>query len=1138
MGDSSISRREFLIAAGALAVSKASAPEPAEQLRSGELAAGFADPPWEARPSTYWVWLNGFTDSRRLTYELEELKRAGVNAVYILEIGANGVPAGPSYMGPESIRAIGHAVREAGRLGLEVGITSASSWNSGGSWVGPEHASKGLYWAQVSVEGPVRFSEVLPFPKLPATVPRTPAGTPAFCSEVAVLAVPERERLPAFDFLFDLGPGLHTVDRVTLHNAAAETAVKGFVLQASATGKQATDLHEVFRGTLEARTGPQSFRVPAFRARFLKLRVLSGHNSAGRLALAEFEAFAADGTNIVTNQGPEGRKMSGGLVRFTAEAGQEREWKAENINDGRTAGGTGSWAVEGPPPPLVRDPAQILDLTGRLDTHGRLSWDVPPGRWTVYRFLAANTGQKLVAPSPHSDGYIIDHFSAAAARMHTEYIMNQLRSELGDFRQTALKYFYACSYEVRGSIWTPQFPEEFRRRRGYDMRKFLPVLAGAIIANEDVSERFQVDFRRTLSDLFIENFYRETRQTVGRHGLQLVAEAGGPGWPLHHVPVDALKAQGAVDVPRGEFWKGRSIWVVKETASAAHIYGQRLVQMEAFTSFRHWQDGPNDLKDIADRAFCDGANQFVWHTMPHVPEQAGKPGWVYHAGTHFGPNEPWWPMARPFLDYLARCSWLLRQGRFCADVCYYQGEQGFNFAPEKSAAAEIGIPAGYDFDTTNSDMLLTRMTVENGKLLLPDGMSYEVLVLPDRPDMDLDVLERIELLVGQGATISGPKPRHATSLKDFPMCDSRLGDVAARMWGECDGVQVFEQSYGKGKIFWGVPVADVLSIRKVPPDFSVSERSIAVDLDFIHRRDGRRDLYFVRNKRNYWAEADCVFRSRTERAEVWDPLSGARRVLPLSLGADGRPAATLGLPPHGSTFVVFGPPIGPAIGPLTCAGERIAANAAFEQLASGEVTMPAADRLQLLSFSPGTYRLRVGQREREFVLSGIPPAVEILGPWEVQFAAGMGATPSKIFPRLISWTEDGEPGVRYYSGIARYVKTIDLTREILGRELRQFLDLGDVQKVARVRLNGMVLGVCWTHPFRLDVTAAVRPGTNRLEVEVANTWSNRLTGDALSDSPHFTHTNLRWDKATPLLPSGLLGPMRIVPAGLAELRLT
>jgi hypothetical protein len=222
------------------------------------------------------------------------------------------------------------------------------------------------------------------------------------------------------------------------------------------------------------------------------------------------------------------------------------------------------------------------------------------------------------------------------------------------------------------------------------------------------------------------------------------------------------------------------------------------------------------------------------------------------------------------------------------------------------------------------------------------------------------------------------------------------------MWGDCDGVRVFERPYGEGRIFWNVPVADILSMRKVPPDFSVSGRGVAVELDVIHRRDGERDLYFVRNKREDWAEVDCVFRPRIERAELWDPLSGARRVLPLSRGDHGRAAATLALPPHGSAFVVFGPSTRPAIGPLTCGGQRIAASAAFEQIASGEITISAPDRLQLLSFKAGAYRLRVGEREREFVVRDIPPAVEIPGPWEVQFASGMGAPPSKSMPRLIS----------------------------------------------------------------------------------------------------------------------------------------
>src|SRR5262245_61132755 len=244
MTETRLTRREFLVAGGVLLA--------ARQTRGATDVSNFAHPPWEARPSTYWVWLNGFTDRRSLTRELEELKKAGVSAVYILEIGARAddrVPAGPAYMGKESLQAIAHAVREAGRLGMEVGLTNASSWNSGGSWVGPEHASKGLYWSRMSVQGPAAFSEVLPFPKLPAAVPRKLDGLPAYYTDVAVLALPAEENWPGFDFVFDLAPGIHTVNRVTLYNAAPDSSVKEFVVYASESGSDVSDFREAFRGT-------------------------------------------------------------------------------------------------------------------------------------------------------------------------------------------------------------------------------------------------------------------------------------------------------------------------------------------------------------------------------------------------------------------------------------------------------------------------------------------------------------------------------------------------------------------------------------------------------------------------------------------------------------------------------------------------------------------------------------------------------------------------------------------------------------------------------------------------------------------------------------------------------------------------
>lgn len=1071
----SFTRREFALLTGA----GLAAPG-----QTRDFASSFADPPREARPSTYWVWLNGYTEADQLTRELEELSKAGFSAVYILEIAARGlpeVPAGPAYMDDESVKAFAHVAREAARLNLEVGVTNASSWNSGGAWVTPEHASKGLYYSRISIEGPRRFSDRLPFPRLPQGVPAKPDGSPAIFSDLAVLAVPETELLPGYDFLIDLAPGSHTVNRVVLHNAPSRYGAKDFVVFASAWGADAADFREILRGSLKPGAGPQEFRFAPVAAQYLKLRILSGHDPSGRIELVEFEGFSTEGRNVVTILLPDGRKTVGGLLRATAEAGLDREWRAENIYDGRLAGPIGSWAVEERLPPRV-PAAGVLNLTDKLSSGGRLDWDVPPGRWSVYRFINANTGQKLLAPSPKSAGLIIDHFSAEAARMHTEYMLGRLHTQIPDFRASALKYFYACSYEVRGAIWTPKLPEEFRRRRGYDMTPYLPVLAGAVVENEEVSERFRIDYRRTVSDLFIENFYVASRQVANRHGLQLVAEAGGPGWPLHQVPVDSLRALGALDIPRGEFWtRDRGIWVVKETAAAAHIYGKRLVQMEAFTSSVHWQYGLRHLKPVADRALCEGTNHFVWHTMPHVPPRAGKPGWVYYAGTHVGPAETWWPLGKPFFDYLARCSWLLRQGLFVADVCYYYGERGFNFVQPRHVDPSLGF--GFDYDVTNSDVLLNRMSVNNGRLVLPDGMSYEILVLPDHRDMDLEVLERIERLVRDGATVAGRKPTRATSLKDYPGCDEKVRALAGKLWGACDGERVRETGYGKGKIYWGVPLREILARRGVGPDFSFKSLKGEADLDFIHRRDGRRDIYFVRNRKDAWAEAECAFRVKGRAPELWDAVSG-KIARPASFEpAGGGTRLNLVLPPYGSIFVVFRAP-----------GKS-----------------PAASRPR-------------------------PPAPRVLdlaGPWELSFPEGWGAPASVRLDRLGSWTEHSDPGIRYFSGIATYRRRFDLPSDLLAGGAPLYLDLGEVGDVARVTLNGKPAGIAWTAPFRVEITPAAKAGENLLEVEVANTWSNRLTGDAQGAAKKYTNTNVIWRKDMPLMPSGLLGPVRLL-AGSVE----
>ncbi len=1119
-----------------------------------DLAAGFRDPPPAARPAAYWCWLNGNVSPEHFARELEEMKEKGISAVYIFDVGARDpnkvIPAGPPFMGPESVEAIARAVREATRIGIDVGLITSSSWNAGGSWVRPQHAAMGRYQSEIVVEGPKRFSEALPFPKVSKNTPLGADGRPIYYKDVAVLAMPQLKRLPGHEFLFEVTPpGEHTVDHVVLYNDQSDdperrgpkhSFAKEFSVSVSATGTDADDFQEVVHGTLEPIAGPQRFDFQPTKARYVKLVILSGHDpKADRVQLGEFEMYSTDGANVVSLYHSEGSRTGATLLRYTSALGQENdtEWTAANVHDRAKTGPGGSWCSAGLPPTVIEDADSVLDLTDRLDPSGRLVWDVPPGKWTIIRVICANTGQGLAIPSPNSHGLAIDHFGAKATEMHFRTMLDRLRAELGPFENTALKMTYVCSYELRGAAWTPDFLEQFRNYRGYDMTPYLPVLSGAVVENREITERFRYDYRKTLGDLLVDAFYKRAREISNEYGLKLCAEAGGPGPPLHNVPVDALKAQGALDIPRGEFWNAHNVWVVKETACAAHIYGKPIVDMEAFTSWRHWQDGPFELKPLGDRAMCGGTNHFTFHTGAHNPPEAGKPGWVYHAGTHIYPNLAWWPKAGPFIDYLARCSYLLQQGLFVADVCYYYGDQGFNFVPPKHVDPSLG--PGYDYDVTNAEVVLTRMDVAEGRIVLPDGMSYELLVLPDRDDMDWDVLQKLEKLVAAGATVVGPKPVRSNGLTEYPRRDERVRALADKLWGPCDGKEVLEHSYGQGKIVWGRSLREILRARGIGPDFQFASRSDQTELDYIHRRTETADVYFVANKNPRWEEVDCTFRVTGKAPELWMPDTGEVRRQPVFDAVEGGMRVPLRLPPLGSVFVVFRHDVAKDhVVSLDKDNRRVfpVSPGDVGELASAEVLAEDGQRFDLLASEPGTYTLETAQgRKARVQVQALPLPHQITGPWQVRFPEGWGAPASATFDKLISWTDHPDDGIKHFSGIARYEKQFELPAGLLTSDHQLTLDLGRVRFVADVWVNDKHLGILWKPPFRVDVTEAIKPGNNHLVVEVANTWSNRLTGDARSpDGKRFTNTNvthaLTWEvpwKDAPLHESGLLGPVRL-----------
>ena len=919
--------------------------------QSTHLIKGFSDPPVSAKPRALWDWLNGNFSFSQITYEMEEASRKGMGGFDIWDVGMlvdedGVVPAGPPFLSEASLSGIKHAVLEAERLDMELGLIISSSWNAGGHWIPAEYGAMGLFTSSVETRGPTTFSGEIPFPELPSMGPKSrhkalieldpSTGLPSFYRDVALLAIP---------------------------------------------------------------------------------------------------------------------------------------MKGDSI---------------------LRDPSAIIDISDQLTEDGQLKWEVPAGEWSIVRFVCTGTGQPLSIPSKNSMGRMLDHFSKEAMKHNLDYIISRLESALGSLENRALTYLYTDSYEVNSGVWTPLLPEEFQNRNGYSLKPYLPLLAGFQYKDPEIQARFQFDLSKTLSDLIIENHYRFARQYCARVGLGFVAEAGGPGPPVHNVPFEDLKALGALTVPRGEFWnrhpKGKKhteeLQIIKGIASAAHIYNQPAVEAEAFTSVWLWQEGPAELKPLADRAMCEGLNRFVYHTFPHTPEEAGSPGWVYNFGTLIHTNNSWWEHSSGFHEYLGRCSFLLQQGNFVGDVAYYYGDQAPNFVKPKFIPEELG--HGYDYDAVNSEAILTKMSVENGKIMLPHGQSYELLVLPDTNRAKPEVLQKVLDLVEDGAWVVGRPPTLSHRFSEADSRDQKVKQLAKQLWGTLSARKKINRTVGKGRIFSGYTEREILAEKGIGPDL-ISEEN---QLDYIHRRTQNEDIYFIRNTSESLLNTTLTLRTNHTNPSIWDPLTGQRFTVP-SFSREGE---YLSMP-----FSIEG------------------LGAYFISVEENTFSLPTTD---FTRFQPTEEKVQLTLSED----------------WEVKFPDEWDTPPSIVFPTLTSWTEHEDANIQHFSGIAAYHKTFSFTEDQLPEEGPLYLDLGKVKETARVYLNGESLGIRWCEPYQYEISDVIHEGNNYLVVEVSNTLNNRLVGDHKKPKDQRkTKSNIKkgpnawmtpWAEV-PLISSGLLGPVQI-----------
>lgn len=793
---------------------------------------------------------------------------------------------------------------------------------------------------------------------------------------------------------------------------------------------------------------------------------------------------------------------------------------------------------------------QIIDITRFFDGK-QLKWNAPPGDWIIIRYGWTNTGVTTSTTSDGWSGLSLDHMSAAAFNLFDQQVISPL-IHAAKSAGNSVRYLQTDSWEMGVINWTQNFPQEFARLRGYDIRPFMPVLAGYVVESQQVTNRFLYDFRKTVGDCVLQNHYQLFYNTAHKNGMGIHPESGGP----HSAPIDALQVMGINDFPQGEFWAMSNTHrvtdaarlVVKQSACVAHTNGKRFVAAEGPTSIGpQWERSPRELKSNIDRIFCSGVNRIVWHTFTSSPKEYGLPGNEYFAGTHMNPNVTWWNEAGAFVNYLNRCSYLLQQGLFTADVLYYYGDDVPNFVFLKDEFPQLHF--GYDWDKCSRDVVLKRLSVQNGKILLPDGMQYRLLVLPPDKAISLDVLKKIETLVQEGLTLYGPRPKEATGLTGYPQSDSELKRIADRLWGAVDGVAVTEKVTGKGKVIWGRDINDVLADMKVLPDFGFTSNNPQASFDYIHRNTNDADIYFLSNRFEYrqysdfeyrylpvapdrYEQIDARFRVTGCQPQLWDPMTGTITDIADYREEDGSTIIPLHFEPGGSKFIVFKKKETGARHIVNVEKEGVNHDKHTPQQTAPAMFVREGGRVKAQVFQKGKYTLHWSDGKQSNLYSNGARMQPVSGKWQLKLDPHWGTDQLLTLDSLRSWTDFDNPKVKYYSGKGTYTTHFVLPPSAL-KGTRIYLDLGNVQELAVVRVNGSKPQTLWYFPFRTDITDLVKQGANQLSVDVVNLWANRLIGDrGLPAGERLTQTNVvKFEKENAeqsLRVSGLLGPVQLV----------
>jgi hypothetical protein len=1119
-----------LFCAGLLVLAAAMAPAvrpSAQQSPTDDLERGFATPSDAAKPRVWWHWMNGNITKEGIKLDLEWMHRVGIGGFQNFDASLfpdKVVDNRLVYMTPEWKEAFLFTTQLADQLGLEMAIAGSPGWSeSGGPWVKPAQAMKKLVWSETRVPGGQPFTGALTKPPtttgrfqnvplidlVSALTGQKPEPRPELYEDAAVIAY----RQPPGDVpMGDLHPvvtsSAGSIDAALLADGdlvkaapllmapVGENAWIQFAFPKPVTIRGASLAIAGFKWPfgpppagpdLQASDDGQAFRkvanIPRSTAEQNTISFAPVEARYFRVVFVTPPPAPPIDIDLPLPAPPKEHQIAE-LVLHTGARVHRFEEKA---GFAPLAGLT-----EMPTAPVAAGDAvkksDVIDLTSEMRPDGTLDWTPPAGQWVVLRMGYSLLGVTNHPASPEGTGLEVDKLSPDHVKAYMDAYLDNYKSAVGSLMGArGLRFLISDSWEAGAQNWTDRMIQEFTTRRGYDPHPWLPTLTGRVVESAEATDRFLWDFRRTLADMLAEYHYDQITAILKQRGMGHYGESHEGGRAFIG---DGMQVKRTNDVPMSAMWTEQPgvnteqygyNADIRESASVAHLYGRQYVAAESLTARSNpWGWSPATLKPTADKEMAMGLNRFVIHTSVHQPLVGKGPGLSLGPfGQWFTRNETWAEQAKAWVTYLARSSFLLQQGRFVADVAYYYGEDTNVTAMFDKSAPPV--PDGYNFDYVNADALVNVLSAADGQIVTPSGMRYRVLALdPNSRHMSLPVLRKIRELVAGGAVVVGPKPVGTPSLSDDDAAFRRLAD---ELWGAGSGAG--EHVTGKGRVIGDGTLRDVLARLNAPPDFEHTKPVADTNLLTVHRALADGDLYFVNNRNDRDEDVDATFRVTGKQAELWHPDSGLREPAPFRI-ANGRTTVPLHLEPWGSVFVVFRTPA-----------------------TTTERTLPPAVET---------------------------PLATVGGSWEVRFQPDRGAPERVTFDTLTSWSTSTDAGVKYFSGFATYTKSIQAEAGWVAQGTHQYVDLGGVENLAEVSVNGKPLGIVWKKPFRVDVTGALKQGENAVEIKVTNLWVNRMIGDRQPDAPkQFTFTRPVFYKAdSPLLPSGLLGPVRVLQVAAGE----